>query len=986
MTETKLVQHGIKGTPFTFTEAEYLEDGNIHLPHTPTHHLYGSKRPLGEGDLELRFSRIVLQDLVEFSLLSLGMPKTFESLQKFSKFIFALKQNKFNDKNMGFKVDANKIAIRLRLQQEAVVDLTTPGVAGYFDFSKASICYHRKWLNLLIGDRSGMNSEFPRRGTSGKTMYTISDHNGLSAYKGLKTFTLHGSKTYMSFACMLMYMLIKQTHKPKYLRLHNPNDSLRCSHCGPVCAQNTVHMYSSMISKKQIATNHSYKRGFLYDCITEYNTNASFAGNSNDGSGESDEVAAAQAAAAGSGGMGMKKQLSKEVATSFLSAAETTLAKFPMFKFDKNKSELKWIQQFFQKIKAVATYIDEERHGVKLRMRHDKQTKLEMDFKEVIRPIITYMGTMYMGFRRVAIYKHLVLMTMMFDKAIKVNEFDHFRCIISGVSHGVYYQEMFIGAQSVECDRLALDAGIDVVSNMFSVTGQPESSMCRISAIGLKSSMKLKCPASYMDGAGGGGTTMNAAGAGGGGGEMLMDSTAAGMMGLNFGRTAGGNFSVLIPEAIKNLIELKLFKSVYASLQKHSGLTEDQKKKRLSPAARRQKLDNFLDDNGAIAAALSHIDFVHFLVADWNEFLDLFITHYMLNKYGYNPVEFDNRSGGGGGSIKKKKAGIHKLLQMVEMTSTPEEGEIKFQSKFINKDFYNSQMLAVSTRICAGMFHSDKSKNNIFQFKIGETNSMGYSALLDKGAFTTTPHTAFCTVVRGPYVSNREFSLAQLFSDIKGMNTPEDQIKLINGNVQHLITAIASVCGYGEDEEKDVTWDIAREEVQNIDFNFGLLENELIEEAFMNVFDQFKSNPDGYRKDYAKILAQAEKESSDIVYIDHEAEEDDDDDDDDSDSDSDNEEEQDSAAAAAAAFSFCFCFCFCFFLFFLAASSSDESESDESDSEEEEEEDSKSSCCCCCCCSSPSATITISSAPSPLVVVGTAAGAAGGGGGEAERR
>lgn len=174
MTETKLAQHGVNGTPFTFTEPVQLDEPDIHLPHTPTNHLYGSSKKLGEGQLELRCSLTVLQDMLEFSLLSLCMSKTFETLQKFSKFVFGLKQSKFSEKNDNYRVDGNKIAIRLRLHQEGVADLTTTGVAGYFNMTDA-LCFHRKWINLLIGDRTGMNSAFPRRSTAGKTVFTISD-------------------------------------------------------------------------------------------------------------------------------------------------------------------------------------------------------------------------------------------------------------------------------------------------------------------------------------------------------------------------------------------------------------------------------------------------------------------------------------------------------------------------------------------------------------------------------------------------------------------------------------------------------------------------------------------------------------------------------------------------------------------------------------------------------------------------------------------
>lgn len=944
MTESKLFKHGSNNEPFVFLEPYNLEDTEIHIPYTSAKSLYGSSldsssisssSKTNSSSWRLGLTNVILQDMTEFLLNSLTMANTFTNLREFSQFMWSVYSRQADDTDVCLQADANKIAIRLRVHQEAVADMTNTGVMGYFKTTDALV-FHRKYINAIVGDKTALNCTFPKRisASVGKSHYARCEGHSMAPYKGLRDFVLQGSKSYTAYTCALMYLLIRQTNSSKYTRLI----SSKCKQCGPICAQVTAEMYCSQLSAKQAGTtNSSYKRGVGYECITEYNTSASFAGNSNDGSGTANNNDDKKDDGGGGGGLGgidggKQKKMSKEVASAMVQAANKTIAAFPMFQMDKNAKETLWIKQLFERIVALSQYIENEQHGIPgLQSRHDRQTKLEMELKEVIRPVIMYLGTYFMTIRRSAIYKHMMLLVMMHDKNMRLSEYDNCRIVYTSRHCGVFWEEDQIKKDKVECERFCLEKDRDAHNELLMVTGVPQPSAARIATIGKKSSMKLKCTSSYMDVDRDSSSSSHTVG-------RQQDMVDASMMGLNTGGSSSGSSNsssgggivrhILSPE-LRNLIQVKIYNAVYPSLQNHSNLTHEQTRKQLIPAVRERKLNDLLNRHPTIATVLSQIDYANVNIRNWIDFVDVYVPHAILNKYNYNPVELSggygmsmsmnndtsgmgSSIGGGGGGLNNKKKrvpGIHKLLRVVQMseqenTKPGSKGnKIVYTSKYVNKDLLTSQMLGVTTRIYPNSYFSEIAGASIYSFRIGESSSTSYAGLLDLPVFSTPHYAAFAVQLRGPYVSNKEFDMYQMFRELNELPGLEDRIRLVHNYANHLYTYIASFCGYGaavttdddgggsgsDSSDNHLTEEMGMSVLKQImsdgeedgGSSSELIDTETAEGAllldlFANVFKNYKNDPDLYKETFNQILERAVKEGTGVEYIDDDEEEEED--------------------------------------------------------------------------------------------------------------
>lgn len=153
MSETKLIKHGMQSkekiVPFTFGKPVELKDPD-HVPYTTTKFIYGAdneNEPKNRWAV-LQSSAAILQDMIEFTIISLSLHDTFETLQEFCKFLFSIKSKNFGDLDGSAPSTPVKdgcwMAMRLRVHQENVVDTAGSAyVPGLFDTATNPLCMVR---------------------------------------------------------------------------------------------------------------------------------------------------------------------------------------------------------------------------------------------------------------------------------------------------------------------------------------------------------------------------------------------------------------------------------------------------------------------------------------------------------------------------------------------------------------------------------------------------------------------------------------------------------------------------------------------------------------------------------------------------------------------------------------------------------------------------------------------------------------------------
>ena len=747
MTETRLVYQGKTGKPFSFLEScvnNNLEQGDVHIPYTTATAIYGTPPFDKEGTLFLKSSGVILQDMIEYLMASLAMPKTWSDLKSFCNFVYGVRSknsNSYDDDS--YQINGNMMAIRLRMTQENFGDMTNPvHVDGYYKTRDACICVQRLFLNMLVGDKTTMNCQFPKRSMRSTRIQCQIDGFGLPVYTGLKQHTLHRSKTYTSFACSLMCMLLHKTSPTKYNQLLKSEIT-----CHKVC-----DIFSSMVTKKNMATTTSYNEGIGYMCVSDYNQGCSFIGNSTDASTMKDS-----------------NDFAKEVNASWITAATTTASEFQTLRL-KGENDSQRIKHLFDTIQKVAQYLEREGHGMKLTGRQERQTKLEMEIKEIIKPIISFLGTSYMAIRKSAVYRILMLLTMMYDKELNYREYQDCTCIITQHYHGSYYTTTSIN-KNVPAEKLVYDREIDVFRNVHEVTGTPITASCKITNFGSKSSMKIKCTASYID---------NSIGSDSSSSFPDQQPSNAVISTMSYGGGASGAAtSNIISKELLSFIDIWLFRNVYPKLDNKKGNNN------LSGVKKRKKLTTFLTQNPNIATALAHFDAGNIAIRSWEDFLDKFITHYMLNKYGYAPKDFGNDTSGG------NKPGKHRLLTLIKMVSLPSNNDIVFSKDYLDKDLLSSQGLLLFTRILPTFFTSKKVQQDIYQFRVGESTAKSNSCITDKAIFHAPPNAAFTVVLRGPYANSREMNIQTMFDAMRKMS-PTESIKYIHAYANMMCEYVAN--------------------------------------------------------------------------------------------------------------------------------------------------------------------------------------------------
>lgn len=605
MTETRLLYHGHTSKPLIFNKnfTEIIDEPENHIPYTEAIALYSS--PLitttttqqQDSLISLRCSFIILQDMIEFIAASVSLPDTFTTLQEVCSFMYSIKTKNYDTTDdESYQLNGNKIALRLRMDQDCVADASYPSSisSDTFKIGSDAICIHTKFINMCVGHKTAMNCYFPVATKSGDRFVCKINDLGIGVYQGLKTTTLFESKTFTLFVCSLMYMVLQETNPIKFLTFQKKT----CPTClSSICCKALCNSYCRTFIQKELSISNSYLQGVGYTCIAEYNQATSFIGNAKSES--------------------MKEEdLAKDVANLWLPAAEEFNKKFSHFKVTE-KAQIPRLREMLNYISKIADCIDNDEHELPYRI--DRQTKLEMEVKEILKPSNGYIGTYNMAIRKSGIYRLCFLLTMMSDKDILNSQYNRYNCILTGHFHGSYHQTTNVN-KSIVSDKLVLEGEKDAIGQINPVTGHPIQTSVKLSTIiATKSTNKLKCSAGYLIPP-----------------DHQQQSTSSTL--------SYGNATVsadIIEKSKIWLIFAALPSLERLLLESNASLTV------ASPVKKEKVLTKFLKDNSAITAVLGTMDYNTLSITNWDQFKELFIIHKMLNKYGYQPVIYNTYKSGG---------------------------------------------------------------------------------------------------------------------------------------------------------------------------------------------------------------------------------------------------------------------------------------------------------------------------------------------------
>ncbi|VDH91407.1 Hypothetical predicted protein [Mytilus galloprovincialis] len=829
LTEAKLFKHGMNEEfqPFVFRDAIQLTETDSHIPNTIATQMYGCGEDYGEKPFVLKSSAAILQDMIEFISISLCLADTFEDLFDFCKHMYSIKSKKVNyedaspDKDNANQINGVKIAIGLRMIQEYTADLTnSASVNSSYFTGNNPLSIHKLYLNMLMGDKTGMNCVFPKSINIGNKSHCKYEKFAASAFQGLKNFTLHSSKTYTLFALSLMFLMMKKTNKQKYMLMV----MVTCKRCNSIyCCNRLCNRYNLESAQKDSSgKDNTVTDGFANLATTEFNGPECFVGN-------------ASAAAEGD------NEMERSVAPGFIHAAELTAQQFGSFSLTGTK-ESNHIEQMLNKISALMTYIDTEQHGIPLVNRNSKSTKLETEMKEPIKPCVGYLGTCFMGIRKSSTLRLMSLLAMVNDKDILFSQYDNYKCMVTGFLHGSYLNMMPNIGKPILTEKLVIVSEKNQMGEILIASGQTMFTETRINPCALKASNKVKSVSSYF-------------------------STNSGPEQLSYGS---------ISQEVTQMADLLLLKIVLPNLLQGSPNVKKSKLTRLKLECKRDKIQTFLALHPCFATVLSQIDNNNLSITSWDSFVDVFIAHYLLNKYGYQPYETKRNWGSGGDDVKESVPGKHKLLSLVKMCD--DGSSIDFQARFIDKDLFTAAVLLSSTRVTLGYFLSKKNSSIIYYFKNAESTSKSCTGITDMFIYATSIHTAFVTILKDPYVTVKAFELPTWINEMISLS-PEQQLKSINTNASKIYDAIVQAMGFGNEEGEESTQFLksthTEQLVKSLDKNKIILSNECVLAAINNVIDNFKHNNTLYLASYDALMVQLSNnmEQDDVEDLDDNSEE-----------------------------------------------------------------------------------------------------------------
>lgn len=523
----------------------------------------------------------------------------------------------------------------------------------------------------------------------------------------------------------------------------------------------------------------------------------------------------------------------------------------PKFKL-KGDSEPHWINSLFQKIREIVNYIETESHGNSLPSRLAKHNKLEIEFKESVKPLVCYLGTIYMIIRKSAVMRLDSVVKLELGMHAKLSRHNECSKIIEGIFHGCNCENVTFTLPDVETNFL----DVKPKSAPKTIHFKPVKRNVSIMSAFVESTMKLKSLAAFF------------------GYEDSRDSgpsRVTASLGLgDYGHSVGEN-SFLTPDVEQKATSI-LYHSILPNLRRYSNLVDLPGTKLLRSEAKESKLKRFLANNPSICAAFASMDYMNMAMYSWEDFVDKFIIHYMLHKYNFVPTGWSNND--------KKPLGKFTFFQLYEMkycrgkledSGNDDDWRVKYSTDLINPDIFMSQALLMTTRINVLCFETkpsaEKDIKKVFQAKIGRSNDHTACLLTETAALKVGPISGFVVPLKSGKEINSDFSIPQLFIDMNKQPTCIEQIQLINAHAGILHKFACMRIGVENPEELDT--DAALALIEEFDPERYSMTS-FIYDSMKNIFQNFFNNREEYDINLRTLLEKAENESKEtkVEYVD----------------------------------------------------------------------------------------------------------------------
>ena len=798
--------------------------------------------------MALQSSWAIYQDMIDFIACSTTTQETFKGRKELINFMYSLDKGESRDCG-SVAADCFKIAITLRQQQEKVIDLTSPQAMNNL-ISLNPLPIHRLYLSQLVGYITAMNARPPQVSDDEKKPSSIHLSYELPAYDTLKNISLHKSKTYVIHALSLIYKILEYEGKSSRLQ---GECKTTCS--SSVCCLATCNVFCSKLSIKQLAKSSSKNnnaQGFEYACLTEYPSNACYIGNT---SLEKSEVNEINSHCSNQNKINtVNSDIGFTYSSSYLQAAIKTVDKYKSYFKLTSDSEPECINQIFRRTVDIFSYIQKEKHGLKLLNRQARHNKLEMEIKESLKPFISYMGTFYMTIRKSGIMRLASIVILELKQHTTYKKMHDCNQYLRSLYYGSFMQNKTFTEQ---IDTFSMNVG-DPYKNTTatSISCRPTKQNIVVGqSLCTKSSNKLKSLCSFFLGNDSDGP------------ENDNRNNSVNVVNVSLGlksskqkeRKNVANAFNMDSRVLEKIMHT-FFSVLLPNLRRYS---DKEKCTSLMAANERMtKIEKLLKHFPGLYDIFASMD-DNLQIHNWGQFVDKFVPCCILQKYNFIPTGY-----GDGKSIGK-----HTFFQLYQIKNDRQEQKpskitnnghliaasdgLKFVSDMVNSDIFQSQALLINTRICLVSFETSKGQK-VVQAKIAKSDD-NTACITTDTKVSIAPQSGFAVPLRGAREMNTDFSLKQFVFEINYQPTAVAQIQYIHGHANILYSALCTQMGVENPEDLNTTEAISFVDKHDPE-RYTMIG--CIRECFENIFTNYYSNKEEYEQTYLKILQKCMEDES----------------------------------------------------------------------------------------------------------------------------